>query len=52
VETPKEVAKLFEELAQVQREQFGIIQAQQESIDTVTLGFLCTGVITGIRYPM
>jgi len=30
---PEEVAKRFEEQAQVQREQFGMIWAQQESID-------------------
>ena len=31
----KEMATRFEEQAQVQREQFGMIQAQQESIDTL-----------------
>ena len=33
--TPKEVAKRFEEQVQVQREQFCMIRAQQESIDTL-----------------
>ena len=33
--TPKEVAKRFEEQAQVQREQFDKIRVQQESIDTL-----------------
>jgi len=31
--TPEEVAKQFEEQALVQREQFDMIQTQQESID-------------------
>jgi len=33
--TPEEVAKQFEEKAQVPREQFDMIRAQQESIDTL-----------------
>jgi len=33
--TPEEVANQFEEHAQVQREQFGMIRAQKESIDTL-----------------
>jgi len=33
--TPKEVAKRFEEQAQVQREKFDIIRAQQKSINTL-----------------
>jgi len=32
--TPEEVAMQFEEQAQVQREQFGMIRAQQEFIGT------------------
>ena len=33
--TPEEMAKRFEEQARVQREQFDMIRAQQESIDTL-----------------
>jgi len=33
--TPEEMAKRFEEQARVQQEQFDIIRAQQESIDTL-----------------
>jgi len=33
--TPKEMAKQFEEQARVQQEQFDMIRAQQESINTL-----------------
>ena len=33
--TPEETARRFEQQAQVQREQFEMIRAQQESIDTL-----------------
>ena len=33
--TPEETARRFEQQAQVQREQFDMIRAQQESIDTL-----------------
>ena len=33
--TPEETARCFEQQAQVQREQFDMIHAQQESIDTL-----------------
>ena len=37
INTPEETARRFEQQAQVQREQFDMIRAQQESIDTLKL---------------